>query len=54
MCDLMNLIFLYDAYSDVANEDVARVMADISMDALRNPHKPRPKDEWIGGEITRQ
>jgi len=50
----MNLAFLYDAHSDVAREDDVRVMADISMDALRNPHTPRPKDEWIGGEITRQ
>jgi len=29
-------------------------MANIIMDALRNPHTPRPKGEWIGGEVTRQ
>ena len=50
----MNLFFVYDEYSDVAHEDDVRVMADISMDALHNPHAPRPKDEWIGGEVTRQ
>ena len=50
----MNLFFVYDEYSDVAHEDDVRVMTDISMDALRNPHAPRPKDEWVGGEIARQ
>jgi hypothetical protein len=29
-------------------------MADIIMDALRSPHKARPKGEWVGGEVTRQ
>jgi len=50
----MNVSWVYDEYSDVAHVDDVRAMADISMDALRNPHTPRPKDEWIGGEITRQ
>lgn len=50
----MNVFFMFDAYTDVAHEDDVRAMADISMDALRNPHTSRPKDEWIGGEITRQ
>jgi hypothetical protein len=53
-CDLMNMFFIYDEYSDVAHEDEVQVYANIIMDALHNPHKPRPKDEWIGGEITRQ
>jgi len=53
-CDLMNLFFIYDEYSDVAHEDEVQVYADIIMDALRNPHKPRPKGEWVGGEVTRQ
>jgi Delta6-protoilludene synthase len=50
----MNMFFVYDEYSDVAPEDEVQVMADIIMDALRNPHEPRPKGEWIGGEVTRQ
>lgn len=53
-CDLMNMFFVYDEYSDVAHEDDVQVMADIIMDALRNPHKPRPEGEWVGGEVTRQ
>ncbi|EMD32850.1 hypothetical protein CERSUDRAFT_161387 [Gelatoporia subvermispora B] len=53
-CDLMNLFFVFDEYSDIADEGTVRQQADIIMDALRNPHKPRPKGECIIGEITRQ
>ncbi|KAK7451208.1 hypothetical protein VKT23_012544 [Stygiomarasmius scandens] len=31
-----------------------REEADIVMDALRDPKKPRPVGEWIGGEVARQ
>jgi Delta6-protoilludene synthase len=50
----MNLFFIIDEHSDVEGEHVVRQMADIIMDALRNPHKPRPDGEWVGGEATRQ
>jgi len=50
----MHVYFIYDEYSDVAHEDEVQVMANIIMDALRNPHTPRPKGEWVGGEVTRQ
>ncbi|KAI0036496.1 terpenoid synthase [Vararia minispora EC-137] len=53
-CDLMNMFFVFDEYSDVSHPDEVQVMADIIMDALRNPHIPRPVGEWIGGEMTRQ
>lgn len=53
-CDLMNLFFVIDEWSDVANAKETRKYADIVMDALRNPHKPRPAGEWVGGEVTRQ
>ena len=53
-CDLMNMFFVYDEYSDVAEPEEVQVMANIIMDALRNPHKPRPSGEWVGGEVTRQ
>ncbi|KAF8915999.1 terpenoid synthase [Mucidula mucida] len=51
--DLMNLYFVIDEYSDVADTKLARIQADIIMDALRNPLKPRPAGEWVGGECTR-
>lgn len=53
-CDLMNLFFVIDEYTDVANESEAREMARIIMDAIHNPWRPRPGGEWVGGEIARQ
>lgn len=53
-CDLMNLFFVIDEHTDVADIETARAQADTVMDALRNPHKPRPQGEWIGGEVARQ
>ncbi|THH19394.1 hypothetical protein EW146_g1751 [Bondarzewia mesenterica] len=53
-CDLMNLFFVIDEYSDVAGEAEVREQKNIIMDALCNPHKPRPRGEWIGGEVARQ
>ena len=52
-CDLMNLFFIIDEHSDVEGEHVVREMAEVVMDALRNPHKPRPENEWVGGEASR-
>ncbi|VDB91865.1 unnamed protein product [Peniophora sp. CBMAI 1063] len=53
-CDLMNNFFYLDEVSDVAPLEEVKAMADITMDALRNPWQPRPVGEWIGGEIIRQ
>ncbi|KAI0294469.1 terpenoid synthase [Multifurca ochricompacta] len=53
-CNLMSVFLLCDEYSDVADEDEVQGMVNITEDVLRNPHTPRPKGEWIGGEITRQ
>jgi len=53
-CDLMNLFFVIDEHSDVTDMQGARRQADVIMDALKNPHVPRPQGEWIGGEVARQ
>ncbi|KAH9030941.1 terpenoid synthase [Lactarius pseudohatsudake] len=56
-CDFMNLILVVDdEFSNTSHdsEDDVQVMADAIMDALRDPQTPRPKGEWIGGEVTRQ
>lgn len=50
----MNLFFVIDEHSDIVDADMAKVQADTVMDALRNPHAPRPSGEWIGGEVARQ
>ncbi|CAL1702577.1 unnamed protein product [Somion occarium] len=53
-CDLMNLLFLYDEYSDREGVDgMKRLSAEI-MYALRNPHEPRKDGKYIVGEIFRQ
>ncbi|KAF4601370.1 terpene cyclase [Pleurotus pulmonarius] len=53
-CDLMNLFFCIDEYTDLATADVARAEASIVMDAIRSPYNPRPFGEWIIGEMARQ
>ncbi|KAK0624077.1 terpenoid synthase [Immersiella caudata] len=52
--DLMSLFYAFDEYSDVEDAAVTRAMADILMDAIRNPDKPRPQGECCLGEMTRQ
>lgn len=53
-CDLMQVFFVLDEYSDV--EETANVveMVNIIKDALHNPHKPRPENEILLGELARQ
>jgi hypothetical protein len=53
-CDLMQVFFVLDEYSDV--EETAKVveMVDIIKDALHNPDKPRPANEILLGELARQ
>lgn len=53
-CDLMNLVFILDEYTDVEDANVVREMVDIVIDAIHNPEKPRPEGEVLLGEITRQ
>ncbi|KAF9806349.1 hypothetical protein IEO21_08705 [Rhodonia placenta] len=53
-CDLMNVFFVIDEYTDVECASVVRGMVDIVIDAINNPHKPRPEGECLLGEMTRQ
>ncbi|KAK3994268.1 terpenoid synthase [Cladorrhinum sp. PSN332] len=53
-CDLMNLFFVIDTTSDLSNAHETRQLADCVMDAIRNPYKPRPEGEWVGGTIAQQ
>ena len=50
----MNLFFVVDEYTDVEPTPVVREMIDVVIDALNNPHKPRPEGEIVLGEIARQ
>ncbi|KAF8968469.1 terpenoid synthase [Flammula alnicola] len=53
-CDLMNLFYVYDEYTDIADGEGAGKIRDIVMDAMRNPHKPRPEGELLVGEMARE
>ncbi|KAG6374646.1 terpenoid synthase [Boletus reticuloceps] len=53
-CDLTHVLYMFDEYSDRLTPSEVRKQKNVVMDALRNPHTPRPKGEWIGGEATRQ
>jgi len=48
----MVLFFIYDEFTDKVDGDGARVYADMVMDAIRNPHKARPRSEAKLGEIA--
>lgn len=50
----MNLFFLFDEYTDVATPREVQNMAEIVMDALRNPDQARQVDECVVGEAARQ
>ena len=50
----MNLFFVVDEYTDVEPEPVVREMMNIVIDALNNPHKPRPEGEILLGEVAKQ
>ncbi|KAN0100103.1 Isoprenoid synthase domain containing protein [Tylopilus felleus] len=53
-CDFINMVFVVDDHLDASEPTEAERQKEITMDAFYNPHKPRPKGEWIGGEMTRQ
>ncbi|KAF8151498.1 terpenoid synthase [Crassisporium funariophilum] len=52
-CDLMNVFYVYDEYTDITDGEGADKIRDILMDALRNPEKTRPEGECPVGAMTR-
>jgi len=48
----MALLYAFDEYTDVEDEQVTQYMGDILMDALRNPDKVRPAGEVPLGEMA--
>jgi hypothetical protein len=51
---MMHLFFIFDDVADRSSPDVVWHHADITIDAMRHPDKPRPKGEWVGAEMARQ
>jgi hypothetical protein len=50
----MNLFFVVDEYTDVESAPVVREMVDIVIDALCNPHTPRPEGEIVLGRVAKE
>jgi hypothetical protein len=46
----MNLFFVVEEYTNVENASVVREMVNSIIDALNNPHKPRPEGEILLGD----
>ncbi|KAK0209711.1 isoprenoid synthase domain-containing protein [Armillaria fumosa] len=53
-CDFMNLLFVFDEYTDSETPDVVRQYAEIVKDALRYPFKPGPSNEVVLGTVAQQ
>ncbi|KAF8205865.1 terpenoid synthase [Mycena galopus ATCC 62051] len=53
-CDLLNLTFVIDEYSEVEDTLGVLGMVEIMLDALENPHMQRSAHEIPLGEATRQ
>ena len=51
---MMNLLFIYDEYTDIADGEVAGKIRDIVMDAFRHPERPHPEGEFLLGEMIRE
>ena len=57
VCDALNIVFLFDDYSDIQEPQIVREVADTIVDALYNPSahpKPHVEDHGRFGEITRR
>ncbi|PPQ72274.1 hypothetical protein CVT26_006495 [Gymnopilus dilepis] len=52
-CDLMNLFYVFDEYTDVLDGSGAEKLREIMMDAFKNPEKERPADELPVGAMAR-
>ena len=51
---MMNLFFVFDGLTDVADGEMAQKLGDIVLDALHNSRKSRPEGENAVGEMVRQ
>ncbi|KAI0664549.1 terpenoid synthase [Cubamyces menziesii] len=53
-CDLMNMLFVLDDQTDVADPIEAQNIARAAIDAVVHPQRPSSPDEPVVGEIVRQ
>ncbi|CAA7262204.1 unnamed protein product [Cyclocybe aegerita] len=52
-CDLMNFYFVYDEYTDVSDSAVADRLANIVIDAMRNPENSSQSGDHLLGKMTK-
>ncbi|KDR71607.1 hypothetical protein GALMADRAFT_143861 [Galerina marginata CBS 339.88] len=52
-CDLMNIFYVFDEYTDIADGNEANKIRDIIMDGFQNSHKERPEGELLVGAMAR-
>lgn len=50
----MNIFYVMDEYTDVADAAGANNIREAMMDSFRNPHKSRPEGEMLLGEMCRE
>lgn len=53
-CDLVNLLFVVDEYTDVEDAGAVHDIVTIVLDAFHYPQKERPDGEVIVGELAKQ
>ena len=51
---MMNLFFVFDELTDVADDETAQKLGDIVLDALHNSRKSHPEGENAIGEVAHQ
>jgi hypothetical protein len=47
-CDLVNIIFVVDEFTDVAEPEMAAQVCDLVMDVFHNPYKERTPGDKLG------
>lgn len=50
----MHLFYVFEEQTDESDAPHAQALADIVIDAMTHPEKPRPAGEPIVGEIAKQ
>lgn len=53
-CDLQNVFFIIEEFTDTQKGEEVQHVVDIVMDTLRNPHEPRPEGELLIGKIIQE
>lgn len=51
---MLDIFFVFDEHTDVADDTTAQTLANILVDALHNPDQPRPDGENPIGEMARK